>query len=150
VTRGNNYLEFTLGLLVMVMTYEVSMCICIVPLAGKTYRLRISNVGSQHTLNFRIEGHRLLLVETEGSYVIQTYYTSLDIHVGQSYSVMVTMDQSVAADFYVVASTRFSEPVLYGLAVLHYSTSRKGLNPGVLPPGPNDIDFSFEQARSIR
>lgn len=118
--------------------------------SGKTYRLRISNVGLVQTLNFRIQGHRLLLVETEGSYVAQTYYSTLDVHVGQSYSVLVTMDQSIPADFHIVASSRFAWPTLYGLAVLHYSTSHRGLVPGDLPRAPNDVQSSYEQARSIR
>ncbi|KAG0567472.1 hypothetical protein KC19_7G137200 [Ceratodon purpureus] len=117
---------------------------------GKTYRLRISNVGLTQTLNFRIQGHRLLLVETEGSYVAQTYYSTLDVHVGQSYSVLVTMDQSIPADFHIVASSRFTWPTLYGLAVLHYSTSHRGLVSRDLPPAPNDVQSSYEQARSIR
>jgi iron transport multicopper oxidase len=107
-------------------------------------------VGLVQTLNFRIQGHRLLLVETEGSYVAQTYYSTLDVHVGQSYSVLVTMDQSVPADFHIVASSRFAWPTLYGLAVLHYSTSDKGFVSGDLPPALYDVQSSFEQARSIR
>ncbi|KAF8083419.1 hypothetical protein N665_0774s0008 [Sinapis alba] len=47
---------------------------------GKTYRFRISNVGLQVSLNFEILGHMLKLVEVEGTYTIQTMYTSLDIH----------------------------------------------------------------------
>ncbi|KAE8696771.1 ubiquitin family protein [Hibiscus syriacus] len=35
---------------------------------GKTYRLRISNVGSQNSLNFRIQNHRLKLVEVGNSH----------------------------------------------------------------------------------
>ncbi|KAI9200006.1 hypothetical protein LWI28_001414 [Acer negundo] len=54
-------------------------------MAGAIYRLRISNVGLKTCLNFRIEDHLMLLVETEGSYTVQQYYSSLDIHVGQSY-----------------------------------------------------------------
>lgn len=118
---------------------------------GKTYRLRISNVGLTHTLNFRIQGHRLLLVETEGSYVTQTYYSTLDVHVGQSYSVLVTMDQSIPADFQIIASTRFVWPELNGSAILHYNTtSNRGPVSGDLPRAPNDVQSSLEQARSIR
>ncbi|KAJ7557283.1 hypothetical protein O6H91_05G120200 [Diphasiastrum complanatum] len=117
---------------------------------GKTYRLRISNVGSALTLNFRIQGHRLLLVETEGSYTQQNFYDSLDIHVGQSYSVLVTANQA-PGDFYIVASSRFDTPVLNGVAVLHYSNSPLSVS-GPLPSGPApwDVNFSFNQARSIK
>ena len=75
-------------------------------LVGKTYRFRVSNVGTSTCLNFRIQNHNLFLVETEGSYVVQQMYSSLDIHVGQSYSFLVTMDQDASSDYYVVASAR--------------------------------------------
>ncbi|KAJ7531504.1 hypothetical protein O6H91_14G046600 [Diphasiastrum complanatum] len=117
---------------------------------GKTYRLRISNVGTASTLNFRIQNHKLLLVETEGSYTQQVFYDSIDVHVGQSYSVLVTANQA-PGDFYIVASSRFGVPVLNGIAVLHYSNSRAPAS-GPLPagPAPGDVNFSFNQARSIK
>ncbi|KAK6935220.1 Multicopper oxidase, N-terminal [Dillenia turbinata] len=47
---------------------------------GKTYRIRVHNVGISTSLNFRIQNHNLLLAETEGSYTVQQNYTNLDIH----------------------------------------------------------------------
>ena len=75
--------------------------------AGKTYRLRVHNVGISTSLNFRIQNHNLLLVETEGSYTVQQNYTNVDVHVGQSYSFLVRMDQNASSDYYIVASPRF-------------------------------------------
>ncbi|KAL4318279.1 hypothetical protein GQ457_18G018690 [Hibiscus cannabinus] len=116
---------------------------------GKTYRFRISNVGLQNALNFRIQGHKMKLVEVEGTHTVQTIYESLDVHVGQSYSVLVTMDQA-AQDFYVVASTRFTDKILTTTATLHYSNSNKPVS-GPIPGGPTtEIDWSLNQARSIR
>ncbi|MBA0823881.1 hypothetical protein Goarm_020578 [Gossypium armourianum] len=116
---------------------------------GKTYRFRISNVGLQNSLNFRIQGHKMKLVEVEGTHTVQTMYESLDVHVGQSYSVLVTMDQS-AQDFYIVASTRFTDKILTTTATLHYSNSNKAVA-GPIPSGPTDqINWSLNQARSIR
>ncbi|KAI9180291.1 hypothetical protein LWI28_003310 [Acer negundo] len=115
---------------------------------GKTYRFRISNVGLQNSLNFRIQGHKLKLVEVEGTHTIQTTYSSLDVHVGQSYSVLVTMDQP-ARDFYIAVSTRFSSKLLTSTATLHYSKSATKLS-GPIPGGPTTIDWSLNQARSIR
>ncbi|KAL5791257.1 hypothetical protein ACOSQ2_006145 [Xanthoceras sorbifolium] len=115
---------------------------------GKTYRFRISNVGLENSLNFRIQGHKLKLVEVEGTHTVQTTYSSLDVHVGQSYSVLVTMDQP-AQDFYIAVSTRFSSKVLTSTATLHYSNSARKLS-GPIPGGPTTIDFSLNQARSIR
>ncbi|OIW06234.1 hypothetical protein TanjilG_03859 [Lupinus angustifolius] len=116
---------------------------------GKTYRLRISNVGLQNSLNFRIQNHKLTLVEVEGKHTIQTTYTSLDLHVGQSYSVLVTADQP-DKDYYIVVSSRFTSQVLTTTGILHYSNSKSPVS-GPPPAGPTtDINFSLEQARSIR
>ncbi|KAL0350618.1 UNVERIFIED_CONTAM: L-ascorbate oxidase [Sesamum radiatum] len=54
-----------------------------------------------------IKGHKLKVVEVEGSHVLQNMYDSLDVHVGQSVTVLVTLDQPVR-DYYIVASTRWS------------------------------------------
>ncbi|KAL2254922.1 UNVERIFIED_CONTAM: L-ascorbate oxidase [Sesamum indicum] len=116
---------------------------------GKTYRLRISNVGLRDSLNFRIQGHEMKLVEVEGTHTVQTTVSSLDVHVGQSCSVLVTADQP-AQDYYIAVSTRFTDQVLTTTAVLHYSNSRKPVS-GPPPPGPTtDIQWSLNQARSIR
>ncbi|KAL9354152.1 hypothetical protein Peur_052122 [Populus x canadensis] len=116
---------------------------------GKTYRLRISNVGLQHSLNFRIQGHKMKLVEVEGTHTLQTTYSSLDVHVGQSYSVLVTADQT-AQDYYIAVSTRFTTKILTTTAILHYSNSAKKVS-GPIPGGPTtEIDWSLNQARSIR
>ncbi|XWS08035.1 hypothetical protein CRYUN_Cryun41cG0042800 [Craigia yunnanensis] len=121
---------------------------------GKTYRFRISNVGTAWSFNFRIQNHTMMLVETEGSYVNQITLDSLDVHVGQSYSVLVTADQE-EMDYYIVAApkminaTGFSS--LLGVGELHYDNSTIPAR-GLLPPGPDpfDIKFSIDQAKSIR
>ncbi|CAI0559712.1 unnamed protein product [Linum tenue] len=122
---------------------------------GKTYRFRVHNVGISTSLNFRIQNHNLLLVETEGSYTVQQNYTNMDIHVGQSYSFLVTMDQNASSDYYIVASPRDVNLSTWnkasGVAILHYSNSQ-GPASGPLPDPPNAYDtfFSMNQARSIR
>ncbi|KAL6128450.1 hypothetical protein ACLB2K_071805 [Fragaria x ananassa] len=121
---------------------------------GKTYRLRISNVGNALSFNFRIQNHQMVLVETEGSYTNQITLDSLDVHVGQSYSVLVTANQD-EADYYMVASPKLLKTSDYsslvGIGVLHYSNSVSTVS-GPLPEGPDplDDDFSMNQARSIR
>ncbi|KAH6557274.1 hypothetical protein KP509_1Z124400 [Ceratopteris richardii] len=119
---------------------------------GRTYRFRVSNVGTKTSLNFRIQNHNLFLVETEGSYVAQQFYSSLDIHVGQSYSFLVTMNQDAMSDYYIVASARFVDISKWanpnGVAILHYSNSR-GPATGALPDPPDDPLWSLNQAQSI-
>ncbi|XP_049395435.1 monocopper oxidase-like protein SKS1 [Solanum stenotomum] len=123
---------------------------------GKTYRVRVHNVGVSTCLNFRIQNHNLLLVETEGYYTSQQNYTSVDIHVGQSYTFLVTMDQNASSDYYIVASSRFVNQTIWqkvtGVGILHYSNS-KGKAAGPLPDPPNDVydtSYALNQAMSIR
>ncbi|KAK4783975.1 hypothetical protein SAY86_018343 [Trapa natans] len=116
---------------------------------GKTYKFRISNVGLSTSLNFRIQGHLMKLVEVEGSHTVQNTYDSLDVHVGQSVTVLVTLDQ-VPKDYYIVASTRFTKPILMATGVLHYSNSRIPVS-GPIPGGPTiEVDWSIKQARTYR
>jgi len=92
----------------------------------------------------------MLLVETEGSYVESQFYDSVDVHVGQSCSVLVTMDKE-DRNYYVVASTYFaSGRNLSGVGVLHYVASPPQFMTGALPPPPSDPEFSINQASSIK
>lgn len=89
------------------------------------------------------------LVEVEGTHTLQTTYSSLDVHVGQSYSVLVTADQP-PQDYYIVVSSRFTSQILTTTGVLHYSNSNRPVS-GPIPGGPTiQIDWSLNQARSIR
>ncbi|KAJ8460177.1 hypothetical protein OPV22_033103 [Ensete ventricosum] len=116
---------------------------------GKTYRFRVSNVGLATSLNVRIQGHAMMLVEVEGSHTLQNTYSSFDLHLGQSCSFLVTADQP-PMDYYIVVSSRFTSTVLSTTAVLHYSNSG-GQPVGPPPGGPTiQIDWSLNQARSIR
>lgn len=116
---------------------------------GKTYRFRISNVGLTTAINFRIQGHKMLLVEVEGTHTLQNTYESLDIHLGQSYSVLVTADQP-PQDYYIVVSTRFTSQILTTTSTLHYSNAAASVS-GPPPGGPTiQTDWSLEQARSLR
>ena len=91
----------------------------------------------------------MTLVEVEGTHTLQTSYSSLDVHVGQSYSVLVTMDQP-GQDYYIVVSSRFTTPILTTTGVLHYSNSAGAVS-GPPPGGPTiQVDWSLNQARSIR
>jgi len=122
---------------------------CVVCWPGKTYRFRISNVGLTTSINFRIQGHKMLLVEVEGTHSLQNTYDSLDIHLGQSYSVLVTADQA-AHDYFIVVSTRFTSQVLTTTSTLHYSNSAGSVSDTPLGGPTIQIDWSLEQARSLR
>ncbi|EOA32871.1 hypothetical protein CARUB_v10016186mg [Capsella rubella] len=115
---------------------------------GKTYKFRICNVGFKSTLNFRIQGHKMKLVEMEGSHVLQNDYDSLDVHVGQCFAVLVTADQ-VAKNYYMVASTRFLKKEVSTVGVLSYEGSN--VEPSTeLPKAPVGWAWSLNQFRSFR
>lgn len=115
----------------------------------KTYLFRVSNVGISTSLNFRIQGHKLTLVEVEGSHTLQEVYDSLDIHVGQSVAVLVTL-LGAPKDYFIVASSRFTKPILTATAILHYAGSNIPASEP-LPVGPTyHIHWSMKQARTIR
>ena len=91
----------------------------------------------------------MLLVEVEGTHTLQNIYESLDIHLGQTYSVLVTADQP-PQDYNIIVSTRFTSQVLNATSIFRYSNSAGSVS-GPPPVGPTiQIDWSLEQARSIR
>ncbi|XP_051149809.1 L-ascorbate oxidase homolog [Andrographis paniculata] len=146
ILDGGNELPFPDGILINgrgpnITSYTVQQ--------GNTYRFRICNVGLQSSLNFRIQDHKMKVVEVEGTHTLQISYSSLDLHVGQCSSVLVTADQP-PHDYYIVASTRFTTPVLLSTAFLRYAGSSQPAS-GPLPWGPTiEVDWSLNQARSIR
>ncbi|KAF6136495.1 hypothetical protein GIB67_035054 [Kingdonia uniflora] len=115
---------------------------------GKTYRYRICNTGLKNSLNFRIQGHQMQLVEMDGSHTVQNKYESLDVHLGQCYSVLVTADRA-PKDYYMVASTRFTKYKLSSTGVIRY-TNGKGPASPELPEAPIGWAWSLNQFRSFR
>ncbi|KAJ0975546.1 hypothetical protein J5N97_017511 [Dioscorea zingiberensis] len=115
---------------------------------GKTYRYRICNVGLKTSLNFRFQGHAMKLVEMDGSHTVQALYDSLDIHVGQCFSVLVTADQT-PGDYFIAASTRFSRYHYTATAVIRYAGSNTPPNP-IIPAPPKGWAWSLNQWRSFR
>ncbi|KAG9454862.1 hypothetical protein H6P81_007766 [Aristolochia fimbriata] len=116
---------------------------------GKTYRYRICNVGLKNTLNFRIQGHPMKLVEMDGSHTVQNVYESLDIHVGQCFSVLVTADQPVKR-YYMVASSRFTKYNLTSVGLIGYEGAPAEAPSTELPPSPVGWAWSLNQFRSFR
>ncbi|KAL6133743.1 hypothetical protein ACLB2K_065977 [Fragaria x ananassa] len=115
---------------------------------GKTYKFRVCNVGLKNSLNFRIQGHTMKLVEMEGSHVVQNTYESLDVHLGQCFSALVTADKE-PKDYWMVADTRFTKTMLTGLGLIRYTNGNGPANPE-LPLPPEGLAWSLNQARSFR
>ncbi|KAF5752925.1 hypothetical protein HS088_TW01G00843 [Tripterygium wilfordii] len=117
---------------------------------GKTYKFRVTNVGIATSINFRIQNHTMTLVEVEGSHTLQEVYDSLDVHVGQSVAVLVTLQQSIS-DYFIVASSRFTRrTVLNATAILHYAGSNTPPSLPIPPGKTYHIHWSMKQARTIR
>ncbi|KAK4380787.1 L-ascorbate oxidase [Sesamum angolense] len=119
---------------------------------GKVYRYRICNVGMKNSVNVRIQGHTMKLVEIEGSHTVQNVYDSLDIHLGQCYSVLVTADQT-PKDYAFVVSTRFTKTVLTTTGTIHYEGSNIPAStelPAAPGNAPEGIAWSINQFRSLR
>ncbi|XP_022947147.1 L-ascorbate oxidase homolog [Cucurbita moschata] len=117
---------------------------------GLTYKLRISNVGIATSINFRIQGHLMTLVEVEGAHTMQETYESLDIHPGQSAAVLVSLKNLASKSYYFVASTRFTKPILNAIGILKYEGSTTPPSKP-LPIGPTyHLHWSMKQARTIR
>ncbi|CAN0887435.1 L-ascorbate oxidase homolog [Linum grandiflorum] len=116
--------------------------------AGKTYKYRICNAGLKTSLNFRIQGHTMKLVEMEGSHVVQNMYDSLDVHVGGCMAVLVTADQD-PKDYYMIASTRFTKTVTTGKGIIRYEGG-KGPADTEIPAAPVGWAWSLNQFRSFR
>jgi L-ascorbate oxidase len=116
--------------------------------AGKTYRFRVCNTGIKSSLNFRIQGHDMKLVEMGGSHTVQDMHDSLDVHAGQCFSVLVDADQK-PGDYYMVASTRFIHDPRSVSAVVRYAGSNTPPEPNV-PEPPEGWAWSLNQWRSFR
>lgn len=101
------------------------------------------------SVNFRIQGHTMVLVELEGSHTLHESYESFDLHPGQSASLLVTL-HSPAKEYFIVASTRFTKPILTATGIIRYAGSNaKASLP--LPIAPTyQIHWSMKQARTIR
>ncbi|KNA11237.1 hypothetical protein SOVF_137040 [Spinacia oleracea] len=115
---------------------------------GKTYRYRVCNVGMKNSINFRFQGHTMKLVEIEGSHTVQNDYDSLDIHLGQCYSMLVTADKD-PKDYYIIASTRFTKYHLQATGIVRYEGG-KGAPSTTLPEAPVGWAWSLNQYRSLR
>ncbi|KAL3828848.1 hypothetical protein ACJIZ3_017650 [Penstemon smallii] len=120
--------------------------------AGKTYRYRVCNVGLRTSVNFRLQGHTLKLVELEGSHTVQNVYDSIDLHVGQCLSVLVTANQA-PKDYYFVASSRFLKQGFSSVAIIRYANGKAPASPELPAPPPDNtagIAWSVNQFRSFR
>ncbi|KAF7814989.1 L-ascorbate oxidase-like protein [Senna tora] len=116
--------------------------------AGKTYKYRICNVGIKNLINVRFQNHPMKLVEIEGSHTVQNNYESLDIHVGQCFTILVTANKE-PKNYYLVASTRFYKSTVTGKVVIRYKNGKGPASPE-LPEAPVGWACSLNHFHTFR
>ncbi|MCO5602536.1 hypothetical protein L7F22_056669 [Adiantum nelumboides] len=124
---------------------------------GRTYRLRIASVTSLSYLSLQIEGHTMTVVEVDGRYVNDVDLDNLNVHSGDSYSVLLRTyaePPNGRKSFWVATHVRGREPKTNpGLGILVYGNNEVALLPTSTPPlspAPwNDTAFSLNQSRQI-
>ncbi|KAE8711486.1 L-ascorbate oxidase [Hibiscus syriacus] len=120
---------------------------------NKTYRLRIASTTALASLNLAIEGHKMVVVEADGNHIQPFAVNDLDIHSGESYSVLLTTDQNPSRNYWISIGVRAREPkTRQALTILNYSpTSASKIpmsQPPVTPPW-NDYNHSKAFTKSI-
>jgi FtsP/CotA-like multicopper oxidase with cupredoxin domain len=109
---------------------------------GETVRLRLINGSSTYAFRFRIDGHPLTVIATDGMPVRPVTVDDLLLGVGERYDVLLKADQDGA--FWIRAVTQDGSG---GLAVLRYSGAlRREPEPSPVRWGPRSL--ALDQLRS--
>ncbi|KAF7826768.1 L-ascorbate oxidase-like protein [Senna tora] len=85
----------------------------------------------ENSINVRFQNHPMRLVEIEGFHTVQNNYDSLDIHIGQCFTVLVTTNKE-PKDYYLVASTHFSKSTVTGKFDIRYKNGKGPASPELL------------------
>ncbi|XP_042484611.1 L-ascorbate oxidase [Macadamia integrifolia] len=122
-------------------------------LPNKTYRLRITSTTSLASLNLAIGNHKMLVVEADGNYVQPFAIDDMDIYSGESYSVLITTDQTPRMNYWVSIGVRGRLPnTTQGLTIINYlpnSASKLPASPPPLTPRWNDYNHSKSFSNKI-
>jgi len=106
------------------------------PRFGETWRLRVGNGGAHFAMRFRIDKHRLLVVQTDAADVEPYWCDVLSMAAGERFDVLVTFDQTPGSYWIRVETLEEHYGFHHGqLAVLRYH----GAMEDVLP------SFGYEQ-----
>ncbi|RUS29517.1 Cupredoxin [Jimgerdemannia flammicorona] len=108
---------------------------------SKRYRFRIINMSAMAVFNFTIDGHRLDVIEADGTDTQKVTVDTIRIGPAQRYSVIVTMNQT-AQDYWVRAvidTTQWMQNFTSTFnpetrAILHYGTAGTAKTPTTQPP----------------
>jgi FtsP/CotA-like multicopper oxidase with cupredoxin domain len=73
--------------------YQISDFAHLTPNQGETWRLRLLNAGNLFAMRFRIDRHRLRVIQTDGADVMPYDCDAITMSSGERYDVLVTFDQ---------------------------------------------------------
>ncbi|KAG2311219.1 hypothetical protein Bca52824_022776 [Brassica carinata] len=120
---------------------------------NKTYRIRLASSTALASLNFAVQGHKLVVVEADGNYITPFATDDIDIYSGETYSVLLTTNQDPSQNYYISAGIRGRKPnTPPALTVLNYITAPSSQLPSSPPPETprwNDFDRSKSFSKKI-
>lgn len=107
---------------------------------GLRYRFRLVATSCDPLFNFAIDGHRMTIIEVDGTEVVPVEVDSIPILAGQRYSVVVTADQPVG-NYWIRAPTDQSITFEGGQnsAILRYAGALD--QDPTSAPGPYELTF---------
>ncbi|CAN8252502.1 unnamed protein product [Cochlearia groenlandica] len=120
---------------------------------NKTYRIRLASTTALASLNFAVQGHKLVVVEADGNYITPFTTDDIDIYSGETYSVLLTTDQVPSQNYWISVGVRGRRPKTPpALTVLNYATAPDSNLPSSPPPETpvwNDFNRSRDFSRKI-
>ncbi|KAF3441452.1 hypothetical protein FNV43_RR15366 [Rhamnella rubrinervis] len=122
-------------------------------LPNKTYRIRVASTTGLGSENLVIANHTMTVVESDGNYVEPFTMDNLDVHTGETYSVLITTNQNPNENYWV--SVRVTvRPVIIppGLTILNYLPNSAWKLPTSPPPRHprwDDYEYNVNFAKKI-
>jgi FtsP/CotA-like multicopper oxidase with cupredoxin domain len=108
---------------------------------GLRYRFRVIAMSCDPSFNFTIDGHRMTIIEVDGTEVQPVEVDSIPILAGQRYSVVVTADQPVGS-YWIRSLSDLPNATFEGgqnMAILRYEGAPD--QDPTSAPGPYELSF---------
>ncbi|KAF3441443.1 hypothetical protein FNV43_RR15357 [Rhamnella rubrinervis] len=122
-------------------------------LPNKTYRIRVASTTGFASENLIIANHTMTVVEADGNYVEPFTVDNLDVHTGESYSVLITTNQNHNENYWVsvgaIARPSTVPPALTILNYLPNSAWKLPISPPPRHPRWDDLEHNKNFTKSI-
>lgn len=103
----------------------------VVGTSGEILRLRVMNLGAVYALRFRIDGHRIQIIQADGVDIVPYITDAVTMGTGERFDVLVSMDQNPGS-YWIRAETLEGNGVRHGqLAVLRYEGTLENVEPSL-------------------